>query len=115
MINNTIETPLTESEQEIIFSIIENGKITKKNVKEKIIELENQSKYALALELARRYKPKDVTVTKSTLKKDYRLKNAEIEQMSFLAVKNPRFQSAAPMKLYLKSEAKKIIQEILNY
>lgn len=110
----TLETPLSELEQEIIFSMVENGKITKENVKEKIIELENQSKYTLALELVRRYKPKDVTVTKGTLKKEYGLKNTEIEKMTFLKVDNPHFSSAAPMKLYLKSEAKKIIQETLN-
>jgi hypothetical protein len=89
--------------------------ITRENVETHIARLENDLKYKEALELVRRFRPKDIVVTKKTLKSVYRLKNNEIESMTFIEVKNPYYSCAGPMKLYLKSEAMQWIEKIKEY
>jgi hypothetical protein len=80
-------------------------KITRKTAAAEVMRLASCFKYKEALELVRRFKVKNVTVTKLTLKKKYGLNSKEIESLDFIEVDNPHFKSAGNMKLYLRGEA----------
>jgi len=43
-------------------------------------------------------------ITKTTAKKDYKLKDAELEKLYSKAVKNPRYACAKPMILFFKDQ-----------
>ena len=89
-------------------------KITRKTVREEISRLTSLGQFDEALNLVLRFKVKGFTITHSTIKRDYKLPNNLIENLSFRAVKNPHYSSAAPMKLYLTCQVQIAYQGYQN-
>ncbi|MGE5943996.1 MAG: hypothetical protein ACM31G_06620 [Flavobacteriales bacterium] len=83
-------------------------KTTKLNAKETIEGLAKNKQYAKALDILRRFKIEGLSVTKSTLKKEFGLTPKEIEELNYIEVDNPYYKCAGPMRLYLKAEVEKI-------
>lgn len=61
-----------------------------------------------ALDLIYRYRVKGYTLTQSSVKKEYKFKPKQFEQLAVLEVKNPHYSTSAPMRLYLKSQVETI-------
>ena len=79
-------------------------KMTRKNVRKFIDERLDLKMYDEALDLIRRFRVKEYTVTRTTAKKDHKLPEKVIDKLHSFEVKNPHYSCAAPMKLYLKAE-----------
>lgn len=77
----------------------------KRAVSTKVMELCSNMKFVEALELLKKYKVKNLSVTKSTLKNKYELKPKYIEKLHYIEVDNPHFKNAGKMRLYLRAEA----------
>jgi hypothetical protein len=82
--------------------------ITKKNVHQFIEAAINEMEYGEALELVGRFKVSGFTATYTTLKKKYKLSENQIESLEFREVKNPRYSTASPMRMYLIKQVKLI-------
>jgi hypothetical protein len=65
--------------------------------------------YVHALALISQFKVRGYTVTHSTAKKEYKLKERQLKYMQFAEVQNPHYKTGAPMKLYLIRQLKKFI------
>ena len=70
-----------------------------------VMRLASCMKYKEALKLVGKFKLKNLTVTRETLKKKYGLKPKEIEKLNYIEADNPHFKSAGNMRLYLRAEA----------
>jgi hypothetical protein len=71
-------------------------------------------RYVEALDLVSRFKLSGYTVTKTTVKKTYKLKDADIAQLVSIEVKNPHYSTSAPMVLYLKYQVENYNIDILR-
>ena len=89
-------------------------KITRKNAPAYIEAAINRKDYGEALDLVRRFRTSGFVVTKSTLKREFDLKDSDIEKLKFHEADNPYYKCAPPMKLYLKAEAILLKEKILT-
>lgn len=80
-------------------------KVTKKNVAEHLTALFAEKKWVESLDLIKRFKVRNATMTKRTIKEKWKITDEQLGELNFLEVPNPYYSSvSAPMKLYLIAE-----------
>ncbi len=80
-------------------------KVNRKNVAEQIAAFTSEKKWKESLNLIKRFKVRNQTVTKDTVRRKWHVSEKQMQQLNFIEVPNPYYSSvSAPMKLYLIAE-----------
>jgi ribosomal protein L4 len=79
-------------------------KITRESSKKEVKRLIKKRCYRKALDIVRRFKVSNVTITKRSLKEKFKLSERQIKKLNFIEVDNPYYKCAGAMRLYLTDE-----------
>jgi hypothetical protein len=85
--------------------------INRKNAKDFIKKYCNKKDFNKALEIASRFKVRDVTITLNRAIKEYKLSKKQIENLNYVEADNPYYKKAGAMKLCLISEVQNLIKK----
>lgn len=89
-------------------------KINKKNILQHIETLSKEKKWKESLDLVKRFKVIEVTMTKSRIMSECKVSQKDIEQLNFIEVSNPYYSVSAPMKLFLIAEVNHIFKRKID-